>query len=90
MNQAITLPNIDESQFDIPTFDKCQSKQADHAPRILLLYGSLRQRSFSRLVVEECARLLTRMGAEVTIFCPKGLPQTDTVNESHPKVQELR
>ncbi|WP_376712149.1 arsenical resistance protein ArsH [Vibrio ruber] len=90
MSQNITLPNIDESQFEIPTFDQCQSTPADHAPRILLLYGSLRKRSFSRLVVEECARLLTRMGAEVKIFNPEGLPQTDTEDESHPKVKELR
>jgi arsenical resistance protein ArsH len=90
MSQDISLPNIDESQFDIPTFEKFQNKQPDHAPRILLLYGSLRKRSFSRLVVEECARLLTRMGAEVKIFNPQGLPQTDTEDESHPKVKELR
>ncbi|GGF77695.1 arsenical resistance protein ArsH [Alteromonas lipolytica] len=86
----MSLPNIDETQLDIPTFDKCQSADAAHAPRILLLYGSLRKRSFSRLVVEECARLLTRMGAEVKIFNPTGLPQTDTEDDTHPKVQELR
>ena len=85
-----SLPNIDESQLDIPTVEKCQSEAAAHAPRILLLYGSLRKRSFSRLVVEECARLLSRMGAEVEIFNPEGLPQTDTEDENHPKVQELR
>ena len=90
MTQDITLPNIDETQFDIPTFEKRQSTQVDHAPRILLLYGSLRKRSFSRLVIEECARLLTRMGAEVKIFNPQGLPQTDTEDENHPKVKELR
>lgn len=85
-----SLPNINESQLDIPSFEKCQSEAAAHAPRILLLYGSLRKRSFSRLVVEECARLLSRMGAEVEIFNPEGLPQTDTEDESHPKVQDLR
>jgi len=85
-----SLPNIDESQLDIPSVEKCQSEVAAHAPRILLLYGSLRKRSFSRLVVEECARLLSRMGAEVEIFNPEGLPQTDTEDENHPKVQELR
>ena len=90
MTQGITLPNIDETQFDIPTFEKCQSTQDNHAPRILLLYGSLRERSFSRLVVEECARLLAQMGAEVKIFNPQGLPQTDTEDENHPKVKELR
>ena len=90
MTQDIPLPNIDETQFDIPTFEKCQSTQDNHAPRILLLYGSLRERSFSRLVVEECARLLAQMGAEVKIFNPQGLPQTDTEDENHPKVKELR
>ncbi|MBT0587043.1 arsenical resistance protein ArsH [Alteromonas oceanisediminis] len=90
MSQDVTLPNIDEAQFDIPTFDKCQSAQTDHAPRILLLYGSLRKRSFSRLVVEECARLLSRMGAEAKVFNPEGMPQTDTDDENHPKVKELR
>ena len=90
MTQDITLPNIDETQFDIPTFEKCQSTQDNHAPRILLLYGSLRERSFSRLVVEECARLLAQMGAEVKIFNPQGLPQTDTEDENHPMVKELR
>ena len=90
MTQDITLPNIDETQFDIPTFEKCQSTQDNHAPRILLLYGSLRERSFSRLVVEECARLLAQMGAEVKSFNPQGLPQTDTEDENHPKVKELR
>lgn len=90
MSQNITLLNIDETQFDIPTFEKCQSTQDNHAPRILLLYGSLRKRSFSRLVVEECARLLAQMGAEVKIFNPQGLPQTDTEDENHPKVKELR
>ncbi|ASA54494.1 arsenical resistance protein ArsH [Vibrio gazogenes] len=90
MIHDMTLPNIDASQLEIPVFDKCQSTSADHAPRILLLYGSLRKRSFSRLVIEECARLLIRMGAEVKIFDPAGLPQTDTADENHPKVKELR
>jgi len=85
-----SLPNIDEEQFQRPTFEQIQPVALPHAPRILLLYGSLRKRSFSRLVVEECARLLSRMGAEVRIFNPEGLPQTDTEDENHPKVQELR
>ena len=61
-----------------------------HPPRILLLYGSLRQRSFSRLVVQESARLLQMMGAETRIFDPHGLPLPDSEDASHPKVQELR
>jgi arsenic resistance protein ArsH len=61
-----------------------------HPPRILLLYGSLRQRSFSRLVVQESARLLQMMGAETRIFDPHGLPLPDSEDASHQKVQELR
>ncbi len=61
-----------------------------HAPRILLLYGSLRERSYSRLVTEEAARLLDAMGAETRIFDPSGLPLPDAAPEDHPKVQELR
>lgn len=66
------------------------AQRQTHAPRILLLYGSLRQRSFSRLVVQESARLLEMMGAETRIFDPHGLPLPDSEDASHPKVQELR
>lgn len=62
-----------------------------HPPRILLLYGSLRERSFSRLAVEEAARLLMRFGAEVRIFDPRDLPLPDQVaGDDHPAVHELR
>ncbi len=61
-----------------------------HAPRFLLLYGSLRERSFSRLMVEEAGRLLTAMGGEVRIFNPGGLPLPDDAADTHPKVVELR
>lgn len=64
--------------------------RSSHPPRILLLYGSLRERSFSRLLVEEAARLLQAMGAETRVFNPSGLPLPDEVAETHPKVQELR
>lgn len=72
-----------------PEFDLCTGANPAHPPRILLLYGSLRKRSFSRLVIEEAARLLTHFGAEVKIYNPEGLPQTDTDDGSHPKVKEL-
>jgi arsenic resistance protein ArsH len=55
-----------------------------------MLYGSLRERSYSKLLTLEAARLLEAMGAEVRIFDPDGLPQPDTAPDSHPKVQELR
>ncbi|UTF61892.1 arsenical resistance protein ArsH [Gilvimarinus sp. DA14] len=60
------------------------------APKILLLYGSLRPRSFSRLVVEESERLLREFGAETRIFNPAGLPLPDSEEADHPKVAELR
>jgi arsenic resistance protein ArsH len=60
-----------------------------HKPRILLLYGSTRARSFSRLLVQEAARLLEHFGAETRIFNPSGLPLPDDAPTDHPKVQEL-
>ncbi|WP_310105271.1 arsenical resistance protein ArsH [Sphingomonas sp. BE138] len=63
----------------------------DPAPRILLLYGSLRERSFSRLATEEAARLLQLFGAETRIFDPSTLPLPDQVaGDDHPAVHELR
>ena len=88
--QDISLPNLDEIQFQVPDAQQLQAPLSSHKPRFLLLYGSLRERSFSRLVIEECARLLTRMGGEVRIFDPSGLPLPDDADDSHPKVQELR
>jgi arsenic resistance protein ArsH len=61
-----------------------------HRPRILLLYGSLRERSFSRFATIEAARLLETFGAETRIFNPSGLPLPDDAPAEHPKVQELR
>ena len=85
------LPNIVADLLHTPNQEQLQPKErATHAPRILLLYGSLRERSFSRLVVEESARLLRQMGAETRVFNPSGLPLPDDGDESHPKVQELR
>ena len=88
--QQPTLPNIEESVFDIPSTNAMQLNSSTHKPRILLLYGSLRERSFSRLAVEESARLLNAFGAETRIFNPTGLPQPNTEDDSHPKVKELR
>ncbi|WP_374659077.1 arsenical resistance protein ArsH [Phenylobacterium sp.] len=67
-----------------------QSGALTHPPRILLLYGSLRQRSFSRLVIEEAARILQALGCETRIFDPRDLPLPDATGPDHPKVQELR
>lgn len=62
----------------------------DHPPKILFLYGSLRERSYSRLAAEEAARIIADMGAEVKFFHPYELPLRGQVEETHPKVQELR
>ena len=85
------LPNADLQLLDLPTADKLTIESAStHAPRILLLYGSTREKSFSRLLIEEAARLLQHFGAETRIFDPRGLPLPDDAPDSHPKVQELR
>ncbi|MGI0644544.1 MULTISPECIES: arsenical resistance protein ArsH [Pseudomonadaceae] len=85
------LPNLDIELADLPSPDKLGIESAStHPPRILLLYGSCRERSFSRLLTEEAARLLQRFGAETRIFDPSGLPLPDDAPDSHPKVQELR
>jgi arsenic resistance protein ArsH len=85
------LPNIEEDCFRLidqtALFDALRSS---HPARILMLYGSLRERSYSRLATEEAARILRRLGAEVRIFNPAGLPLPDSVPADHPKVKELR
>lgn len=78
------LPGIDHEKLFTPQI-------ASHAPRILILYGSLRVRSFSRLAAEEAGRILTRLGAEVRFFNPSGLPLVDDgADHNYPKVWELR
>ena len=62
----------------------------DHPPRILLLYGSLRERSYSRFLVLEAQRLLQAFGADTRIYDPSGLPLPDDAEIDHPKVAELR
>lgn len=85
------LPNVIAAPFQVPTLDALTPEVVStHPPRFLLLYGSLRERSFSRLLTFEAARLLQAMGAETRIFNPDGLPLPDSVPDSHPKVQELR
>lgn len=83
------LPNIQLDLLETPRFEQVQAKALEHPPRILLLYGSNRERSFSRLTVLEAGRILEHFGAEVKIFHPKGLPLPEDAETSHPKVQEL-
>lgn len=86
-----TLPQLDGMHFRRPDAAALRAAApSSHAPRIALLYGSLRPRSFSRLLTEEAARLLQAMGAESRIFNPTGLPLPDDAPDTHPKVQELR
>ena len=85
------LPNLTKDLFVVPArSDFAGVATSTHAPRFLLLYGSLRPQSFSRLLTQEAARLLEAMGGDVEIFDPSGLPLPDDAPDSHPKVQELR
>ncbi len=89
-NQNPDLPNLAAEQLHPIDTDKLFAAQPSHPVQVLMLYGSLRQRSFSRLLTEEAARILTALGAEVKLFDPKGLPLVDDDNVDHEKVQELR
>jgi arsenic resistance protein ArsH len=85
------LPNIDPAS--LRPIDRAALAGPDaptHPPRILMLYGSLRERSYSRLASEEAARLLRWFGAETRTFNPSGLPLPDAEGPDHPKVKELR
>lgn len=84
------LPNIEAENFNAIDSARLVGTASTHAPRIALLYGSLRQRSFSRLAVEEAARILQSLGAETRIFNPRDLPLPDAEDDSHAKVKELR
>jgi len=85
------FPALDAQLFQRPSLEALRPAQLSaHAPRFLILYGSLRERSFSRLLAEEAGRLLQAMGGEVRFFNPSGLPLPDDSTDSHPKVQELR
>ena len=84
------LPNIAEEALKLPDPLQLSRPFSTHKPRILLLYGSLRDRSYSRFLTQEAARLLDRFGAETRIFDPSGLPLPDGAPTDHPKVKELR
>ncbi|WP_165856365.1 arsenical resistance protein ArsH [Marinobacter sp. JSM 1782161] len=85
------LPNIDPEQLRPIDHDRLAAPGApQHAPRILVLYGSLRERSYSRLLSEEASRLLRWFGCEVRTFDPHGLPLPDAAEADHPRVRALR
>ena len=91
MSSVHDLPSLSADLFRKPDPEQLVGDpRASHPPRILLLYGSLRTRSYSKLLTLEAARLLEAMGAETRIFDPAGLPLPDAVPDTHPKVQELR
>lgn len=84
------LPAASLADLRQPDLDALRPAFSTHKPRILILYGSLRTVSYSRLLAQESARLLEHFGCEVKIFDPTGLPLPDAEPTSHPKVQELR
>ena len=85
------LPNIDPQSFHAIKQELLCLKHEDQSPpKILMLYGSLRAHSYSRLMAEEAGRVLEAFGAEVKLFNPEGLPLVDDESTEHPKVQELR
>jgi len=90
-NFSDLMQNLDESYFKIPQQSLLTPNQVStHPPRILMLYGSLRERSYSKLLTLEAVRLLEAMGAEVKMFDPLDLPQPDAAPDTHSKVKELR
>lgn len=86
-----SLPNVKADCLQRPVLAALGAPDAlAHKPRILLLYGSVRPRSYSRFLTHEAARLLDWFGAETRIFDPSGLPLPDDSADTHRKVQELR
>lgn len=84
------LPNVAPAAFEMPDMARLTAPVIEHKPRILMLYGSLRERSYSRLLTYEGQRLLEVFGAEVRVFHANGLPLPNDAPDDHPKVKELR
>ncbi|SMR70310.1 MULTISPECIES: arsenical resistance protein ArsH [Stenotrophomonas] len=92
MNESIAspiLPNLAEASLPQPDLSQLGTGRT-HAPRILLLYGSLRPQSFSRKLALEAEHLLRHLGCETRVFDPHVLPMLDSVGADHPEVQRLR
>ncbi len=83
------LDYLDQEKFDLIPLDN-STYSSKHSPKILILYGSLRTRSFSKLLAEEAGRILVHLGAEVRIFDSTDLPLFDQRSDDNPKVKEIR
>lgn len=87
---------VDLIESDLPDHEPARTlasfarTPSTHPPRVLILYGSLREKSFSRYLSEECGRVLRAFGAEVRTYDPRGLPVFDRTSFELPKVRELR
>ena len=86
----LTFPALDADQLQDLDARALFPAQSGAPIRILILYGSLRDVSYSKALAGECDRLLRRLGAETRIYDPEGLPQPDGEPDAHPKVAELR
>ena len=85
------MPALRPDLLSLPDLQRLEpASRMEHPPRILLLYGSLRDRSYSRLLTLEAERILRLLGAETRVFDPHDLPMTDSVPVTHAKVAELR
>lgn len=88
---TIDMPNIDMTQLNPIQKSSLNTVGDDAGPvKVLMLYGSLREKSYSRFLTEEASRVLQHLGAEVKIFNPSGLPLVGDADDTHSKVQELR
>lgn len=84
------MPALDADQLSQIDAERLfPSTRSTHPPRILLLYGSLRERSYSRFATLEAQRILERLGAETRVFHANCLPLPDDAPSTHPKVTEL-
>lgn len=89
--KLVDLPNINPELLEPIDVDALIGPGGErHPPRILILYGSVRKRSYSRFLAQEAARLLRWFGCDVRIFNPSGLPLPDSTDVDHPRVQALR
>lgn len=84
------FPAANHDHLRLPDMEALRPAFPGHKPRILILYGSLREVSYSRLLAHEACRLLDHFGCEVRVFDPHDLPLPDGAPTDHPKVQELR